>query len=57
MVVRTALENTGLSPRELACLIIDREGYFLSESRVYRILKAYELNRVPVKTRSPMAKQ
>ena len=43
MAVRTALENTTLSPRELACLITDREGYFLSESSVYRILKAYDL--------------
>ena len=43
MAVRAALENTTLSPRELACRITDREGYFLSESSVYRILKAYDL--------------
>jgi transposase InsO family protein len=42
-VVETALEHTALSPRELACRITDREGYFLSESSVYRILKAYDL--------------
>jgi len=42
-VVQTALEHTTLSPRELACRITDREGYFLSESSVYRILKAYDL--------------
>ena len=29
MVVETALENIALSPRELACLITDRESYFL----------------------------
>ncbi len=38
-----ALEQTELSPRELACRITDRERYFLSESSVYRILKAYDL--------------
>jgi putative transposase len=42
-VVETALEHTELSPRELACQMTDREGYFLSESSVYRILKAYDL--------------
>jgi transposase InsO family protein len=42
-VVETALEHTELSPRELACRITDRERYFLSESSVYRILKAYDL--------------
>jgi putative transposase len=42
-VVALALEHTELSPRELACRITDEEGYFLSESSVYRILKAYDL--------------
>jgi len=42
-VVETALESTELSPRELACRITDRDGYFLSESSVYRILKAHDL--------------
>ncbi len=42
-VVETALEQTELSPRELACRITDRERYFLSESSVYRILKAHDL--------------
>ena len=31
------------SPRELAWQLTDREGHFLSESSVYRILKAYDL--------------
>ena len=39
----TALERAELSPRELACRITDEEGYFISESSVYRILKAYDL--------------
>ena len=31
------------SPRELAWQLTDREGHFLSESSIYRILKAYDL--------------
>ena len=42
-VVEIALERAELSPRELACRITDEEGYFISESSVYRILKAYDL--------------
>jgi RNA-directed DNA polymerase len=42
-VVQIALEHPELSPRELACHITDTEDYFISESSVYRILKAYDL--------------
>jgi len=42
-VVQVALEQPELSPRELAWHITDTEEYFLSESSVYRILKAYDL--------------
>jgi transposase InsO family protein len=42
-VVEKALEQTELSPRELACYITDTEGYFISESSVYRILKSHDL--------------
>jgi putative transposase len=42
-VVETALEQTELSPRELACRITDTDRYFLSESSVYRILKSHDL--------------
>jgi transposase InsO family protein len=38
-----AIEKPELSPRELAWHITDREGWFVSESSVYRILKAYDL--------------
>lgn len=38
-VVETALEQEDLSPRELACHITDTQGWFISESSVYRILK------------------
>ena len=42
-VVKTALESPEKTPRELACEITDKEGYFISESSVYRILKAFDL--------------
>ena len=46
-VIETALVHTELSPRELACRITDRESEFLSESSVYRILKAADLIESP----------
>jgi transposase InsO family protein len=46
-VIETALLRTELSPRELACRITDREGEFVSESSVYRILKAADLIESP----------
>lgn len=39
-VVELALELPHLSPRELACHIVDNQKYFISESSVYRILKS-----------------
>jgi transposase InsO family protein len=42
-IVQTALEHPERSPRELAWYITDHEGYFISESSVYRVLKAYDL--------------
>lgn len=42
-VVDLALAAPERTPRELACQFTDREGHFLSESSVYRILKAYDL--------------
>jgi transposase InsO family protein len=41
--VALALEKPELSPRQLAWHITDREGYFISESSVYRILKGFDL--------------
>jgi putative transposase len=38
-VIEIALEEEDLSPRELACHITDKKGWFISESSVYRILK------------------
>jgi len=41
--VKTALDFPEKSPRELAWYITDNQGYFISESSVYRILKSYDL--------------
>ncbi len=42
-VVDLALEETELSPRELAVTFTDNESYFVSEASVYRVLKAHDL--------------
>jgi transposase InsO family protein len=42
-LLELALERTDLSPRELACHYTDERRYFVSESSVYRILKAADL--------------
>jgi transposase-like protein len=42
-VVDLALAAPERTPRELAWQFTDREGHFLSEASVYRILKAYDL--------------
>jgi len=42
-VVKLALKETELSPRELAVTFTDRESYFVSEASVYRMLKAHDL--------------
>ena len=42
-VIDLALQKTELSARELACHFTDERQYFLSESSVYRILKAADL--------------
>ncbi|MEI7876206.1 MAG: IS3 family transposase [Alphaproteobacteria bacterium] len=38
-----ALEESALSPRELAVRFTDTESYFVSEASVYRVLKALDL--------------
>jgi putative transposase len=42
-IVEMALDVPDLSPRELATRFTDTEGYFVSESSVYRLLKAHDL--------------
>ena len=41
--VEVALERPDLTPRELAWHITDTYDYFVSESSVYRLLKAHDL--------------
>ena len=43
VIVEIALERPDLTPRELAWHITDTHDYFVSESSVYRILKAHDL--------------
>ena len=42
-IIDFALEETQLSPRELAVRFTDTRGYFVSEASVYRLLKAHDL--------------
>src|SRR5207342_2112462 len=42
-IVELALRETELSPRELAVRFTDEKRYFVSESSVYRLLKAHDL--------------
>jgi transposase-like protein len=42
-IIRLALGESTLSPRELAVRFTDTEGYFVSEASVYRLLKARDL--------------
>jgi putative transposase len=44
-IVAMALEIPELSPRELATRFTDTEGYFVSESSVYRLLKVHDFSR------------
>ena len=42
-IIELALSEPELSPRELAVTFTDTKGYFVSESSVYRLLKAHDL--------------
>jgi putative transposase len=42
-IVEMALNETELSPRELAVTFTDTKDYFVSEATVYRLLKAHDL--------------
>jgi len=42
-IIRLALDEPALSPRELAVRFTDTAGYFVSEASVYRLLKAHDL--------------
>lgn len=43
MLIDFALRETDLSPREFAVRYTDEQSYFVSESTVYRLLKAQDL--------------
>ena len=49
-VLDLALSHPEKSCRQITWQFIDQEGYFLSESSVYRILKGYDLVKSPVFT-------
>src|SRR5512147_2719477 len=49
-VVDLALEYPDRSPRQIAWLFTDEQGYFISESSTYRILKGYDLVESPAFT-------
>jgi transposase InsO family protein len=49
-VVEIALKHPEKSPRELAWYITDKRGYYISESTVYRTLKAHDLVSSPIYT-------
>ncbi|PXX09485.1 homeodomain-containing protein [Nitrosomonas ureae] len=42
-IIKLALDKPELSPRELAVTYIDEQSSFVSESSVYRLLKAHDL--------------
>ena len=42
-IIQLALEQSELSPRELAVRFTDEKRYFVSEATVYRLLKAHDL--------------
>jgi putative transposase len=42
-IIELALEQSGLSSRELAVRFTDEQRYFVSEATVYRLLKAHDL--------------
>ncbi len=48
--VEIALATPELSPREVAFRVTDTEGWFISESSVYRILKSFDLITSPAYT-------
>ena len=42
-IIELALDQSELSPRELAVRFTDDQRYFVSEATVYRLLKAHDL--------------
>ena len=44
-IIKLALDESELSPRELAVRFTDTKNYFVSEASVYRLLKAHDVSR------------
>ena len=42
-IIKLALDEPALSPRELAVRFTETENYFVSEASVYRLLKTHDL--------------
>ena len=42
-IIELALDKPALSPREIAVIYTDEQAFFVSESTVYRLLKAQDL--------------
>ena len=57
MVVKEALARPHLTPRELACWLCDHAGFSISESSVYRVLKAKGLLPDRAADQAPAAKE
>jgi len=60
-VIEVALDRTDFSPRDVATFMTDNSGHFISESSVYRILKAANLitspNHILIKAGNEFAKK
>ena len=56
-IVEYALEHPSLSPREVAIRLIDQEGWFVSESTVYRTLREAGLVKPPETKGFPASKE
>jgi transposase InsO family protein len=56
-MVEYALEHPSLSPREVAIRLIDEEGWFVSESTVYRVLRGAGLVKPPETKGFPAGKE
>jgi putative transposase len=56
-IVEYALEHPALSPREVAIRLIDQEGWFVSESTVYRTLREAGLVKPPEVKGFPASKE
>lgn len=57
IILREALRQPDLSPRELACYVTDHAGFTVSEATVYRVLRRHGLNRTITVVGFPATKE